>query len=150
MPRGDSLRLPEGFVRNMENLPIKEYLILDEYHLFPELTEQGKAEAQNLMSVFESKLKDAAIEIIQGITTDFYCDILNEIESDHWTNYRTKIVNGLCDYSNQSKHGSYDFDRIRRAIYESNKEEIDKDLNQDLLLKIKELTKKLENSYKRI
>lgn len=110
-----------------------------EYPLFPELTEQGKQEAQKLMSKFEVQLKEHALKIMQEITTDFYCDILHEIESDHWTNYRTKLLNGLCNYSNKSIQGSYDFDRIRKSIYENHKEEIVKDLNQDLVEEVERL-----------
>ena len=120
---------------------------MKEYPLFPELTEQGKIEAQNLMTKFEKRLKEKAIEIIKEITTDFYCDILNEIESDHWTNYRTKIVNGLSDYTNKHKSGSYDFDRIRKSIYRNHKSEIIKDLNQDLLQEIERLKSQLEQAY---
>ena len=120
----------------------------DEYPLFPELTEQGKIEAQNLMIKFEQILKEKSLEILEKITTEFYTDILNEIESDHWTNYRTKLLNGLCDYSNKKKQGSYDFDRIRMSIYRNHKEEIIKDLNKDLLSEIDRLKGELEKAYR--
>ena len=122
----------------------------NEYPLFPELTEQGKKEAQDLMNKFEQKLKEKALEVMEQITTDFYVDIVNEVESDHWTNYRTKLLNGLCDYSNnKSKHGNHDFDRIRKAIYENHKKEIVKDLNQDLLAEIEDLKRQLKRAYER-
>ncbi len=105
---------------------------------YPELTEQGKREAQDLMNKFEVNLKESAKNIIEEMTTDFYCDVLNEIESDHWTNYRTKILNAICDYGND-ENKSHDFDRIRKAIYRKHKEEIVKDLNQDLLKEIEDL-----------
>jgi len=119
----------------------------NEYPLFPELTEQGEQEAQDLMTKFEKKLKEKALEVMEGITNDFYSDILSEIESDHWTNYRTKLLNGLCNYSNKDKQGKYDFDRIRKAIYERHKEEIVKDLNQDLLAEIEDLKRQLKRVY---
>ncbi len=119
----------------------------NEYPLYPELTEEGKKQAQELMIKFEKTLKESATKIISEFSTDFYCEILHEIESDHWTNYRQKIVNGLCDYKNKT-HATYDFKLIREAIYRQHKEEITKDLNQDLLKKIKELEDQLETSYK--
>ena len=121
----------------------------NEYPLFPELSEQGKQEAQDLMNKFEKKPKEKALEIMGDISKDFYCDILNEVESDHWINYRTKIVAGLCDYSNKQRQGGYDFDRIRRSIYEKHKEEIIKDLNQDLLTEIENLKRQLKRAFER-
>lgn len=116
----------------------------EEYPLFPELTEQGKEEAQALINKFEIKIKEIAVDVIKDITTDFYCHVLNEIESDHWQNYRTKLINGLCDYSNKDK-ATYDFSRIRKAIYDNHKDEIVKDLNQDLLKQIEDLKRTISN-----
>ena len=117
----------------------------NKYPLFPELTEEGKQQAQNLMIRFESILKETATKIMSEITTDFYCDILHEIESDHWMNYRTKMVNALCDYENKP-NASYDFDRIRKSIYRNHKEAIVKDLNQDLLKEIDDLKEHIRRS----
>ncbi|MFY7988745.1 MAG: hypothetical protein ACOVNP_07685 [Flavobacterium sp.] len=101
------------------------------------------------MNKFEQKLKEKALEIMGDIAGEFYCDILNEVESDHWSNYRSKLLNGLCNYSNKYKQGKYDFDRIRKAIYENHKEEIVKDLNQDLLAEIERLERELKQAYER-
>lgn len=118
----------------------------EEYPFYPELTDQGKQQAQDLMIKFEETLKEKAIKIMSDFSTDFYCDVLHEIESDHWTNYRTKILNALCDYSNK-KHKYHDFDRIRKAIYRKHKTEIVKDLNQDLLEEIERLNKILSDPF---
>lgn len=117
-----------------------------EHPLYPELTDEGKQQAQDLINKFEKDLKAKAIEIIKETTTDFYCDVLNEIESDHWTNYRTKILSGLCSYSNREVQAKYDFDRIRKSIYRNHKDEIVKDLNQDLLEEIERLKEKLNHA----
>lgn len=114
---------------------------------FPELTDEGRRQAQDLMTKFEIALKEKSLEIMEGITTDFYCNILNEVEGDQWTNYRTKILNHLCDYRNRSE-SRYDFDRIRKSIYENHKDEIIKDLNQDLVEKVEELTLRLDEAYR--
>ena len=113
-----------------------------EHMFFPELTDQGKQEAQDLMIKFEKTLKESAKQIMSEFSTEFYYDILSEIESDQWTNYRTKIVTAICDYGNK-KNMSYDFDRIRKSIYRHHKEEIVKDLNQDLIEEIIKLKKQI-------
>ena len=121
--------------------------ISNEYPLFPELTEQGKQEAQDLIIKFQKILKEKAEEIMSSISSDFYTDIINEVESDHWINYRTKLLNGLCNYSNKKTQNSYDYDRIRKSIYENHKEDIVKDLNQDLLAEIEDLKRQLKKAY---
>lgn len=107
--------------------------------LYPELTDEGKLQAHVLMQKFEKDLKSKALEVIEGITTDFYCDILHEIETDHWTNYRTKILNSICNYSNKEGLANHEYKRIREAIFREHKEEIIKDLNNDLLKEIEML-----------
>lgn len=118
----------------------------EEYPFLPELTEEGKQQAQDLMTKFEKQLNQKAVEVIQSISEEFYFDILNEVESDQWQSYRSKIVNALCDYGNKANY-KHDFDRIRKAIYSKHKEEIVKDLNQDLLDKIKYLEKLLSGPF---
>jgi hypothetical protein len=115
----------------------KENKMNNQYPQYPELTETGKKQAQELMIKFEKELKESAIKIMQNITNEFYYDIVNEIESDQWSNYRSKILDYLKGY--KSGHCEYDFNTIRRAIYMNHKDEIVKDLNQDLLKKNDEL-----------
>lgn len=109
-----------------------------ENQLYPTLTEDGKKESELLMQRFEKELNDHAVRIIRNITTDFYSGISYNVESDHWQNFRQKIVNGICDYRNSEKF-PYDFKRIRKAIYEEHKEAINNDLNQDHLKEIERL-----------
>jgi len=49
----------------------------NEYPFYPELTEEGKEQAQKLMIEFEKALKEKAIKIIEDFSTDFYCNVLN-------------------------------------------------------------------------
>ena len=121
---------------------------IEEYPFYPELTEEGKLQAQALMVKFEETLKASATKIISEFSTEFYCDVLNEIESDHWANYRTKILNALCDYRNKPNN-KHDFDRIRLSIWRNHKEEIIKDLNQDLIKEITDLKEQLTKSNQR-
>lgn len=121
---------------------------MENQEFYPELTEEGKLIAQEIMTSFENKLKARAVELMQEMATDFYCNALQHIESDSWVNFRTQIVNAICDYSNREKTGSYDFDRIRKSIYSIHKEEIVKDLNQDLLKEIETLKGQLKEAYR--
>lgn len=107
--------------------------------LYPELSGLGKIESVALIESFKSKMRIAANDII----SDLYVDIPDYIESDSWTNYRNKLLEGLCDYRNREPY-RYDFQKIRQAIYEQFKEEIKKDLNQDLLEEVESLKKQLE------
>ena len=107
---------------------------------YPKLTEMGQLEAQELIENFKSKLRKAANEIISGL----YTEIPDCIESDSWTNFRNTILADLCDYRNQREKHGWDFKKIRQSIYEENKEQINKDLNQDLLEEIESLKKQLE------
>lgn len=107
--------------------------------LYPKLSELGKLEALALVEHFKSKMRIVASAAID----DIYTDIPDYIESDSWTNYRNTLLAGLCDYRNSQKY-RYDFQKIRQAIYQQFKEEITKDLNQDLLEEIESLKKSLE------
>lgn len=97
--------------------------------LYPELTEQGKKQAQIIMDSFKPQLS-AMIEEIMG---RLYTDVSMYIESDHWTNYRTHIIDGIAGYRSERGLGNHEFKQVRRAIYESHRDDIIKDLNQDLV-----------------
>lgn len=111
------------------------------YPLYPELTEQGKEEAQKIMDSFKPKL----VSLITEILGDLYTDVSFYVESDHWTNYRNALMNGFNDYKRGKIDHSYDFKELRRAIYENNKEEIIKDLNQDLVAENRKLEERIKN-----
>ena len=113
----------------------------DEYPLYPELPEAGKVEAQKLIDGFKDKLKKAADEAI----TEMYCDVAVFIESDSWSNYRNKMMEGFKDYGNRKIQGDYDFKEIRKKIFEEYRDEIVEDLNLDLVDEIVELKKQLES-----
>ena len=109
------------------------------YPLYPELSEAGNKEAQELMDKFKVKAK----KVLDGLLDDYlgavYCNLLPDIESDSWLNYRNTIMEGFKNYDNRIIQNKYDFKEIRQQIYKEFKTDIDKDLNQDNLEKIKEL-----------
>jgi hypothetical protein len=110
--------------------------------LYPELTEQGKMEAQRIMDRFKQEMANVAKEVL----ADFYTDVSYYVESDHWTNYRNALMNGLRGYTVGNVDNSYTYEQIRKAIYDNNKEEIIKDLNQDLV----EENERLKNEIKKL
>ena len=116
-----------------------------EFPLYPTLSEDGKREAQELVEQFKKQLAKAAEEAI----FDLYTNIVVYIESDSWTNFRNKLMDGFKDYNNRKIQGDYDFREIRKQIYKDYKDEIIKDLDQDNLKIIESLQteiKRLENA----
>jgi hypothetical protein len=112
----------------------------EEYPLYPKLAPEAEAEAQALMDGF----KEQMLKLCQATLSQLYCDVSAYIESDHWTNYRNDLLAGLQNYGNRKVQASYDFAKIRRAIFEEYRDEIVSDLNQDLLAEIERLKDQLE------
>ena len=98
------------------------------------LTEQGVEEFQKHLDQFKSGMKKVAKEVIDGL----YLDLSSYIESDSWINFRNNVLDELCNYKNKYE-GSYVYKRIRQAIFEEHRDEIIKDLNQDLVDEVKAL-----------
>ena len=107
----------------------------NEYPLFPRLSEAGAKEAQQLIDKFKEKLKSAADEVL----SEMYCEVIHDIESDSWCNFRNDLLDGFKNYDNRKIQNRYDFKKIRQAILKEHREDIIKDLNQDMVDEIKEL-----------
>ena len=118
-----------------------------EYPLYPRLAPEAEIEAQALMEGFKAKM----LALCKETLGQLYCDVSAYIESDHWTNYRNDLLAGLQNYGNRKVQASYDFAKIRRAIFEAYRAEIVDDLNQDLLKEVDDLKKTLaqEREYAR-
>ena len=111
-----------------------------EYPLYPELTEQGKEEAQKIMDSFKPKLA----KLLDEVMGDLYTDVSYYVESDHWTNYRNALMDGFKGYGGGKANHKYDYKELRQAIYNNHREEIVKDLNQDLVEENERLKAQLE------
>lgn len=111
-----------------------------EFPLFPYLSEEGKEQAQKLTDEFKKQL----IKVAEVALGELYCDVLVNIESDSWTNYRNKMMAGFRNYNNRHEQGAYDFKAIREEIYKEFREEIIKDLNQDLVKENEDLKRQVE------
>lgn len=107
----------------------------NEYPLYPELNPIGNEEAQVLMDKFKTNVK----KVVDELLADLYVDLLPEIESDSWMNFRNKIMEGFRNYNNRHIQNRYDFKKIRQEIYKEYREDIIKDLDQDNLEKIESL-----------
>lgn len=111
-----------------------------EYPLFPHLTEEGEREAQKIMDSFKPRV----LSLVTELMGQLYCDVSYHIESDHWTNYRNELLDGFRGYTQGREVHGYDFKELRQAIYTNHKEEIVKDLNQDLAKENEDLKKQIE------
>lgn len=114
-----------------------------EYPLYPELTEQGKEEAQKIMDSFKPKLA----KLLDEVMGDLYTDVSYYVEGDHWTNYRNDLMEGFKGYKNGGANHACDYKDLRQAIYTNHKEEIVKDLNQDLVEENEKLKADIERLY---
>ena len=112
----------------------------EEFPLYPNLSEEGKQEAQALIDVFKEKLMKAAKEAISNL----YCDAADFIESDSWSNFRNTIIAGYQNYGNRHRQGEWDFAKIRTEIFKQFRDEIIPELNQDLVKENEELRKDIE------
>ena len=106
----------------------------EEYPLYPSLTPEGEEEAQRIMDSFKPKIK----QLVSDILGDIYTDVSMHVASDHWTNYRNQLMDGFKGYQQNNNH-EHDFKDLRQAIYANHKDEIIKDLNQDMVAEIKKL-----------
>lgn len=122
-----------------------EFMSTDKFPLFPDLAPGGAEEAQALVDAFKIKLTKAAEEAISNL----YTDIIPHIESDAWTNFRHDILSGIKNYRNRKIQSPYDFKEIRQAILRLHRDEIVNDLNQDMLERIAELEKQLDEYRER-
>ena len=114
--------------------------------LYPKLSEEAEKEADLYLQEFKKKMA----KIISETLSEVYISPLGYIESDAWINFRNELLDGLKDYKNAKIHEHHNFVKIRKQIFEENREEIIKDLNQDLLGEIKSLKKTIEimNEYR--
>jgi hypothetical protein len=111
-----------------------------EYPLYPELSEEGKKEAQQLIENFKVNLTKAAEDVISTL----YCGIVNDIESDSWSNFRNQIMCGFKNYENIKIQNRWDFKEIRQQIFKEFKTDIIPELNQDILEENENLKKQIE------
>ena len=113
---------------------------VNEFPLYPELPEAGKEEAQALVDKFKEQLKKAA----QDAISDLYTDVAVFIESDSWSNFRNKLMDGFKNYNNRKLQADYDFKEIRQQIFKEFRADIINDLNQDLVAENEGLKKDVE------
>jgi hypothetical protein len=114
---------------------------MNEYPLYPTLSEEAKKEAQEMLDEFKVKM----VSLCEQTISHAYTDISAYIESDHWTNFRNQLLDGLCNYNNRKIHGMYDFKKIRKAIFDEYRDQIIPDLNADLLEEIESLKQQIKS-----
>lgn len=112
----------------------------DQYPLYPRLSEDGAQQAQDLIDACKKQI----LKTVQATLGEIYCDVVPHIESDSWTNYRNAMMSGFRNYGNRLVQGEHDFAAIRAQIYKEFREDIIKDLNQDLVKENESLQKQLD------
>ena len=116
----------------------------DNFPLYPDLSEEGQREAQEILNKFITKIKKIMHDVVEESVDEFYSDIIPHIESDSWINFRNDLMDGFKNYNNRKFQGEYDFKQIRQEIYKEFKDDIIKDLNQDNLEEIEKLKEQIE------
>lgn len=116
----------------------------EDYPLCPELTEQGKKEAQRIMDSFKPVITKLVTEAVEAVMSDLYCNVSFYVESDHWENYRLTLLDGFKNYKRGESNHEHDFDKLRRAIWQNHRDEMIKDLNQDLVNENQELREEIK------
>jgi hypothetical protein len=111
---------------------VQVYSLTQEPSHYPTLSEAGKEQAQRLIDDFKVAMTKAANEALSSL----YTDIVPHIESDA-CNYRNSMIAAFQGY--QEDRHEHDFRKIRAKLLEEHRDEIIKDLNQDLVKKIEEL-----------
>jgi hypothetical protein len=104
------------------------------------LSEEAQKEAIRLLEGFKKKM----LGVCEDTLSDLYCYIMPYIESDSWSNFRGQIISAFQEYDKKNITTEYDIKQLRQAILAHHREEIIKDLNQDLLKEIEELKKTLQ------
>jgi hypothetical protein len=112
-----------------------------QFDMCPELDEQGKLEAQKLIDRFKEKMLETAEDVLGNL----YCDVAVHIETDSWTNYRNKMMDGLMDYGNQALLKRKLYKKLREKLLHDYAPQIIDDINKDLLDEIAELKRQIES-----
>lgn len=121
----------------------------ENYPLYPQLSEQGVKEFEAAIEQFKKKLAKAAEETIGNL----YQDLSLYIESDHWTNYRNKIVAGFRQYDCGQADSRINFKELREAVFREHRDELIEDLNADLQEeneRLKDQVKRLQEDVRRL
>lgn len=114
----------------------------ENYPLYPRLSEEGVKEFEAVIEQFKKKMVRVAEEAIG----DLYTDLSMHIESDHWTNYRNKIVAGFRRYDCGQADRRINFRELREAVYREHRDELIADLNQDLVDENERLKRQLREA----
>jgi len=115
----------------------------ERFPLYPDLPEEAQEQMVERLEDYGFEIKRKIDGATNEVLNDFYSNLIDWIEGDAWENFRQTIVDGLCNYNNRKLQSKYDYDKIRRRIFEEYKDEIVADMNQDYLEENEKLTKKV-------
>jgi len=86
----------------------------DEYPLFPELSEVGREEAQNLVNRFKVELKKAAEKVLSELYTDIVVHISEDVPSDECLFEARHIISFVKEYRPSIKECIKDVKRMQK------------------------------------
>lgn len=109
---------------------------------YPDLSEEAENRAVEAMKRFHADLKKVADRAMDEI----YLDIASHVKSDSWTNFRNSIWEFVLGYKTLGKHEAR---RLRDRIFEENREQILKEIGEDLHAQIVCLKERLDEAYDR-
>jgi len=102
-------------------------------------------EGQEFINKFKSKMKDACEEILGNV----YCDLMPQIASDAWINYRNVLRNRFARENAKDEALSEWGTDLRKKIFQENKKEIIKMLNEDLVKRARILEERQAESWEK-
>ena len=109
---------------------------------YPELSEQGKQNTAQIIDKFKKQLE----ELMNDTLYSFTCNIANEITNDDsWINVRQKTKDALCAYMGTENYGGVNWERVRKIIFEENRDAIVNDLIEDKQREIDRLNEVINN-----
>ena len=110
--------------------------------MYPELSEAGKQKTDEIIRKFTGQL----FEIMNDTLVSFTTTIADEIvDDDSWINVRQKTKEALCKYQDTENYGGVNWERVRKVIFEENRELIINDIILDKENEINELNNRINN-----
>lgn len=107
-----------------------------------------ESDAEQLIEEFRKKIKTVAEEVFSEV----YVNYIHHIKTDAWINFRNDVRSALCSDFKKPEYlrGEDAYARDFRAlVFKEHREDLIHGLNQDLLLRVKELEVSLKRAWGR-
>jgi hypothetical protein len=108
---------------------------------YPELSEIGKENTKRILEKFKSDLSVLFNETLFSFTSNLANEI---VDDDSWVDIREKTRDALCGYPSQGQYSSVNWEKIRKKIFEENREDIVNDIILDKEKEIERLKSSID------